>query len=415
MDDVTIIMAQALQGLGHLRVSDAISHGLPGGVTPLFLTSRDPVLSYSHKIVSTHVVFRALHEWVQRGWPEDLFTRWYRWSLRKNTTGLEKHLVGLLEQEQRQSTTLLVVATHFGLGHQFAALKERWEKTQGLRMVVVVVVTDDTPLHLWAVGGVDAVIVPSTKTKQALEAYHVRQHLPATTYVVLPYMVSPRLTNVLSAPQSQQRRDQLSPSTNTRIHVSVPVSGAAVQLTYLSHLIRSLHAGNDRFFLHIVSRDMPSARSFLKEMASLPYVHVQRSTDDRQVVDLYERLYEQEVIALEITKPSEQAFKALIPPTALGGSILLFSDPVGKQERDNLQFLERHHLIDPDPARNPSRSRCLRLPDGAAVSAQYVLQCLARGVFAHMARFTGYDNHPELSSDGVAQFWQWVRNYLSKQ
>lgn len=414
MDDVTIVMAQALQGLGHLRVSDAIAHGLPSGTTALFLTSRDPVLSFSHKIVSTHVVFRALHEWVQADRPEDLFTQWYRWSLRKNTAGLENHLVGLLEQEYRHPTTLLVVATHFGLGHQFAALKERWEKTRGGRMIVVVVVTDDTPLHLWAVGGADAVIVPSVQTKHALETYHQRQRLTPSTYVVLPYMVSPRLAKPLSAAQIQNRRDQLDQQSNTRIHVSVPVSGAAVQLTYLSHLIRALHSGNDRFFFHIVSRDMPSAQNFLKEMTVLPYVHVQSSTDDRQVVDLYEQLYEQEVIALEITKPSEQAFKALIPPTALGGSILLFSDPVGKQERDNLQFLVRHHLIDPDPTHNTPHLRGLRLPDGAAVSAQYVLQYLARGAFAQMAQFAGYDNHPELSSDGVAQFWQWVKNYLSE-
>lgn len=412
MEDVAVVMAQALQGLGHLRVSDAISHGLPKEVTPLFLTSRDPVLAYSHKIVSTHVVFRALHEWVQHGWPEELFTRWYRWSLRKNTSELEHHLTELLASQKRQPTTLLVVATHFGLGHQFAQLKSRWEKAHGSRMIVVVVVTDDTPLHLWAVDGADAIIVPSVHTKHALETYHQHQRLPPTTYIVLPYMVSPRLIKPLSAEQVQNRRDQLDPRSKSRIRVSVPVSGAAVQLTYLSRLIYTLHAGNSRFFFHIVSRDMPSAQTFLKEMTSLPYVDVKQSRDDHQVVDLYEQVYEQEVIAFEITKPSEQAFKALIPPTALGGSILLFSDPVGKQERDNLAFLTRHHLIDEDG--DAQRARGLRLPDGVATSSRCILDALTSGRFAQMVQFRGYDNHPELSAGGVAQFWQWVkRSYFS--
>jgi len=110
------------------------------------------------------------------------------------------------------------------------------------------------------------------------------------------------------------------------------------------------------------------------------------------VVDLYEKVYEDNRILLEVTKPSEQSFKALISPTCIGGSILLFSEPVGRQEWDNISFLRRHNLI-PDKnvqerlwklpeklseeAKGELRGwRGLMLPRGAGESARFIKWCL---------------------------------------
>jgi hypothetical protein len=54
---------------------------------------------------------------------------------------------------------------------------------------------------------------------------------------------------------------------------------------------------------------------------------------------------ETETLALEVTKPSEQTFKCLVPTGAQGGVILLFTQPVGTQEVDNMDFLQRHALV----------------------------------------------------------------------
>src|SRR5262249_21940152 len=153
----------------------------------------------------------------------------------------------------------------------------------------------------------------------------------------------------------------------------------------------------------------PYTQPFLNEMESRPFVTLHTSTTDRDIVEKYEGVYQQTLVALEVTKPSEQAFKALVDPHRRGGSVLLFSHPVGRQEYDNLDFMRRHHLI-PTPeeqqqlwdsaAANRAISadspllqealhwRGLRLPDDAVSAARYIAWCLEQKLFAQMLDFS---------------------------
>ena len=89
-------------------------------------------------------------------------------------------------------------------------------------------------------------------------------------------------------------------------------------------------------------------------MAGKAWVDLRVGKQDREVVDHYDVLLEKKIISLEVTKPSEQAFKGLLGTQSRGGVILLFSQPVGSQEYDNLDFLVRHSLV-------PSKETNLRL------------------------------------------------------
>lgn len=80
-------------------------------------------------------------------------------------------------------------------------------------------------------------------------------------------------------------------------------------------------------------------------MSNLEFVYLYIGSSDRKVIENYQYVYDKNTISLEITKPSEQSFKALIEPTKENAPILLFSNPVGRQEVDNLDFLRRHQLI----------------------------------------------------------------------
>lgn len=411
-DDTVIVFAQALTGLGHLRVTHALYHGLPQEANPIMLSSQDEQVNYIHKLASINPFVRSLMEFSQNGWAEDVFTWFARAYFRQHTKILEEQFLTILSARIIKPKTVIVVATHTLLAHQFAAIKDSFAKKNNVRVVFVVIVTDDSPQHIWAVSGADIIVVPSENTKRKLSQYQ------GAHYVVLPYMVSPRLSTELSIRQFSRRKDM------TKVHIAIPISGAAVQLSYYQKLIAQLSAISDRYFFHIVSHRSGSTSRFLSGMMGAPRVSLWVSASHRETVELYEALYEKEVIALEVTKPSEQSFKALLSPRKRGGAILLFSDPIGRQEWDNLRFMIRHHLIptkeeqerlwrgDTTLSEKAHSWRGLRLPVHSKSSAQFIHWCLTQGVFASMVQFSGYEKNPELAPNGVAQFWKLMEGYL---
>lgn len=430
--DLVIVLAQALTGLGHLRVTHALYRGLPPGVHALLLSSQDTRINYMHKIMSINPTLRQFMEFTQGGWAEDLFTVVARKYFRRPSKILEEQLQTILEEHIIKPKTLLIVATHLNLGHQLAAMKDEFGAKNNVHVVLIVVVTDDSPQHLWAVGGADMIFVPSEYTKRQLEAYQKKQKdMPGTTYVVAPYMVSPNLGIELTDAQFRRRTQELDPARLASIHVAIPVSGAAVQLAYFDKLIKELEHISDRFIFHIISQQSPSTNAFLGRMIGKQNVRLHVSSSHREVVEMYELVYEREVIALEVTKPSEQAFKALCKPHQRGGSILLFSDPVGRQEWDNVRFLQRHGLLPSatdqyalwkaaSGMKKPDETlmlrarswRALRLPTHSYASAQFIRWALEERLFATMVHFTGFQDNPELSSKGVDIFWKKVGQYV---
>jgi hypothetical protein len=433
--DLAIALAQALTGLGHLRVTHAIYRGLPSNVHAVLLSAQDTSVNYMHKIMSINPTLRRFMEFTQDGWAEDIFTAVARRYFRKKSKILEEQMQTILEEHIIKPKTLLLIATHMILGHQLAAMKEEFAKKNNVHVVLIVVVTDDSPQHLWAVGGADMIFVPSEYCKRQLETYHKKQtDMPGTTYIVAPYMVSPILGTELSDVQFRRRTQELDPARLASIHMSIPISGAAVQLAYFSKLITELEQESDRYVFQIVSQQSASTRDFLSQMIGKHNVRLHVSASHREVVELYEDIFDKEVIALEVTKPSEQAFKALFKPRQRGGCILLFSDPVGRQEWDNVRFLQRHSLLPnagdqialwrapmlhkklDDTLRIRARSwRALRLPTHSYASARFIHWALEERLFATMMRFSGFQENPELSSKGVDIFWNRVNQYIEQK
>ena len=142
------------------------------------------------------------------------------------------------------------------------------------------------------------------------------------------------------------------------------------------------------------------------------------------------------VISLEVTKPSEQAFKALLGTNLRGGVILLFSEPVGQQEFDNLDFLQQHSLL-PSTQTNAelwemaeshaavagaagsqllseaSNWRGVQIPRDPEKAAGFIWWMLTTGVFSQMMACATLpsvsDPYPdEVGPDGVARLWKLV-------
>jgi hypothetical protein len=430
-----VIFTYAPAGLGHLRVTDALYRGLPETVNPVLLGSKDKSIRLIHRITSINPFFRSAFEWLQSGPLSSFSNRLYRASLRSNTRLVYEQLADLIEEKMEPPKEILVISTHFGLAHKLAAVKKKLEKEKGIKIFLGVIVTDATFQHIWYVDGADLIVVPSHPVKEQYDAYG--KHLGAPVRIeVLPYPLRPDLGQRLDTNGATSRVDQLDATGKELIQMSIPISGAAVGTDYFLSLIRDLRGKSERFRFHIVSKDAPYTREFLAELGRNNGVDIHAAGVDREVVDAYDKLYNEEVIALEVTKPSEQAFKALLSTNLRGGSVLLFSTPVGKQEFDNLAFLQRHFLV-PSLQRNTelwemaengsviddaARSQLLdeahtwrgvRIPEDPEKAASFIWWMLTSGIFSQMVNghMTGNPSDPypdELGPDGVAKFWRLV-------
>jgi len=430
---VMVIFAYSPAGLGHLRVTDALYEGLPSGLTPVLLGSQDKSITLIHRLVSLHPLIRSLFEWGQSpGLQERFFTYFYRSGLRWGTKLLYRQLVTLLEQRLERPKTLVIVATHFGLAHQVAAIKERFMKEQKVRLYLTVVVTDDSPQFIWYVPGADTIFVPSQYTKNKLERYG-KPKLGAVRFVVNPYPVSPTLSRDLTAHKWEERLEQFNEEAKTAFYLALPVSGAAIGMVFFVKLIDSLYESCPRVVFHIIAKTSLYTLPYLHDLMSRPYVKIHLAASDRDVVTLYEAVYREYNFGLEITKPSEQAFKALINVNKVGGSLLLFAEPVGRQEIDNLNFLVKHQLIPnlteqkylwalsekgaklekEEILQKAKNWRGLVLPHHALKSARFISWCRHVGLFRVMIRHIrkvsySQEYQNEVNPQGVARFWEEV-------
>ncbi len=425
-EDVQVILTTAPAGLGHVRVTEAIRLGLPKDVRSEIVGIKDPSIQWLHRVASRDHRLRAGMEFVQNN-PmfEETFTRWYRKRLRSKSTEAYNRLHALIKRRRPVPRAVIVVSTHFSLAHQIAEVKDQLSEELGVCVVLAVIDTDDSPQNIWAVNGADYLFVPSGSTKEALLKYFNRFTKNVPELIVSPYPISKTFADMLSEADYAERAEQLKPTSKRKLQVIIPISGAAVQLGYFQDLITTIGYGGFSD-VTVVARDSSYTKSFLTWCQRHPSVNVAGDERDRDVVLEYERLYRSSVFAVEITKPSEQSFKSLVTPKQRGGVILLFSDPVGRQEDDNVSFLRRHRLmptveeqehleklvqmkpatIDPQILTRAHEWRGIMLPTSGVKAGEMIVQLRELGVLEAMAQFSGYVDHPELRGDGVKLFWR---------
>jgi hypothetical protein len=356
-----------------------------------------------HRFSSLNVPARHVMEFFQRGLAEALFTKVYTGWLKRHTGKLATQFIQLIQSQKGKPAKIIVVATHFGLAYQLGAIKAQLERTLGVPILLVVQITDDSPQSVWYVDSADLIISPSHKTKSALQEFARANNLNQVPLEVVPYPVDPAFAQALTSAQIAARVDQYTPGGQSPINIVIPVSGAAVGMQFFVHLMRHLHAASPRFVFYIVCRKAPFTETFLQLVQHEDYVRVFVSAEYKEVVEAYKQVYLAHVIAAEVTKPSEQAFKALLHAGSVGGSVLLLADPVGRQEYDNIALLDRHKLLSDDCARR----RGYILPYGSKASADLILDLFTSGkLLRAFSTFTAPTPTDELGANGVLAFWQ---------
>lgn len=428
-----VVFTYAPAGLGHIRVADALISGLPQGVPYLEFAPADKTTETTHRLTSLNVPARRVMEFFQRGLPEVIFTKLYVNYLKKHSVGLFQQFLDLINSLNERPEKIVVVATHFGLAYQLGAIKSRLEKALKTKIVMVIQITDDSPQIVWYVDSADLIVAPSHKTKDSLQTFAAKSKLRRVPIEVTPYPVSLEFAKRLSADKITNRKNQYDPLKMTPINIAIPVSGAAVGMEFFLHLMARLRGKSNRFVFHVICRRAPFTRKFLDEVSKRGYVKLYVSSDYKAVVEMHQRVYQENVIAAEITKPSEQAFKVLLSPDSVGGSFLFLAQPVGRQEYDNIDFLTRHgFLAEPQNCfdqnikirgkftsraalneqggvKDPESARGCILPMGSKASADLIWNLLMSGkLLSAFTNFAPPKPADELGDDGVTRFWKAV-------
>jgi hypothetical protein len=427
-----LVLVYAPAGLGHLRVTDALYHGLPETVNPVVLGGLDTSIQSIHRLTSVNPVGKAVFDWLQEGPYSEQTNRLYRDSLRADHRDVYNQMTRLLSERLERPEKILVACTHFGLAHKLAAIKDELQRREHVRMVLAVCVTDDTFQHIWYVDGADLLVVPSLYTKRKYVEYGQRMgNMPRIE--VVPYPIHPRMAQKLDESQVADRTHQVDANSAEPIRVSIPISGAAVGTGYVLKLMAALREQSGRFVFHVVCKNAPFTQDFLSDLAGKKWIDVRAVKADREVVNAYDVLIETQTLAFEVTKPSEQTFKCLAATGARGGVILLFTQPVGTQEFENMAFLRRQALV-PSSETNDQLwamaadkgridaallSRLLeeshlwrgvRIPSDPQQAAGFIWWMQTTGFFSRMLagnldRKVLDEDSRVLGPDGVAEFW----------
>jgi len=408
-----LIFTYAPAGLGHLRVTDALAESRPRNTQYVLLGSIDRFVTWVHRFTSINPFGKYIFLRSQYGVFEDIFTRFYRSLLVMSSGGVLRQLKEIALHNP-ECEDIWIVATHFGMAHQVGAIKERLIEETGKNIRLIVQVTDDTYQHIWCVRGADLTFVPSQFVKTKFETYAKKQRIDFVSEVI-PYPLSKLLTKKL--PKNMGLRQKVFSEKSGKINVAIPVSGAAVGLTYFMNLVKELKKLSDRFEFWVLVKQTPFTEMFISGMSNIPGVNVLMGKNDIQMIELYELLYGKNLIHLEITKPSEQAFKAIIYPTDVGGSVLLFTTPVGRQEKENIKFLERHCLI-PNSSQT-SVPRAIRISENPRIAAKFIKWGVNSGLFRKMTspnfRFSKKClSSGEVGPDGARLFWKQVVKKFGK-
>lgn len=427
---IKIVFATAPTGLGHIRVTEALKDALGANIQTETIGIMNPTSQFLHRITSRNLFLRYVMELFQTNTILETGYSWiYKNKLRHGNRSVRKYLENIVRMDSRgtEITKLLIIATHFGLAHQIASIKNRLARETGLEVILVVVVTDDSPQQMWAVSNANYTFVPSEKTAQRLEKW------TDTNIVVCPYPISLADETVLSKDELENRKSQIRYETNEKLSVLIPVSGAAVQLSFFKNVITELLFATNAN-VTVVSRLSPYTREFLAWCKRQKNIIVHESASDHGVVALYEKVIASTIFALEITKPSEQAFKALLSPTMRGGMLLMFSGAVGRQEFDNLSFLQRHGLLPVkrderllgkvldgnaslevrrDVLEKAKKWRGIILPRDGISASHMIVQLQKEGILDAMMVFSGFEKSSELSPSGAELFWKKLSAILS--
>ncbi len=402
---------------------DAIRDGRPGNITSFNIGITDIKSNRIHDLGSRVKLFVKLTEFYQTNPIAERFvTTFYTSYLRSHVKGVAEKFAAAAK-EYPHLKTWVIISTHFALAHSISAAKKILEEKFGIKIILCVVVTDDSPQRIWAVPNANLTFVASEFTKNKLTNFFPKDK--AESVKIISFPIASRLSQSMTISQFKHVIDQLKPESTYATHIEIPVSGAAVHLNFFGKFINILCREN--YLFTIIGQESILTKAFFKDIQKLPRVQLSIGVDPWQTVKFYESLfYQPNRPSIEITKPSEQAFKVLLNPRQRGGVILLLTNPIGRQEYDNLNFLIRNGFmanteeqkmlfVEKDLQKWNEKAknwRAIRLPDDPVAATDFIKRLKAAGIFYSMLSFVNKEEKMNLRTDGVDKIWEEIEKLL---
>lgn len=428
--DTLFVFTTSPSGLGHIRVMNAIKDSKPYGIDTYDIGIVNIKANRIHDLGSRVKAFVKLTEFYQTNpVAEWIVTKFYTRFLKRHTDEVFREFKDI-KTKYPNKKKWVVISTHFALAHSISSAKKRLESELGVSIYLCVIVTDDSPQRIWLVDNADLTFVASDETRSKLASYLPEKK--RATLKTISFPIAERLSQNLSTTEFQFIINQVDPRANTPLQIEIPISGAAVQLTFFQKLLQSLSQSDFGFrskagcSFSVIGLESILTMSFFEKIRSYARVQVSIGVDTWQTVEYYESVfYQPSRPAIEITKPSEQAFKAMLNPRQRGGVILLLTTPIGRQEYDNLNFLIRNGLA-PDENENEmlfneedlskwiprvKNWRALRIPEDPLKAALFIKRLKSTGIFYSMLSATIPDR-PNLKSDGVRRIWDEIEKMV---
>jgi hypothetical protein len=426
-----VIISTSPTGLGHIRVTKALIDGLIDKKKPEIIGISDTTIALMYRIISTNYFLRRIFEFGQNDpLTEKILTDLMRMYQQSHIKSTINEITRIIENDG-EIKQIVFVSTHPMIGSKIQKIIEK--KIFDIPTFHTVIVTDDSPQRFWMVPS-DCIFVPSNQTKDKLETLCKENNINCKEILVAPYPINPKYRTELEPHVLFNKQEQLDPDNPQRARICIPISGAAVQLDFYMSVVQELIDPQDiqdyrEFTFSVITREGNFTTPFINYFRHNDQVVFHIGANDLQTVELYDELYEQlNPPSLEITKPSEQCFKVLTGPQTMGGPIILLTDPVGRQEQDNLKYLERfgfmpnmqvHEILYKEMRTDRKSSiislleqaphwRALKLPSDPIYAAQFIRGCFSNGIFQAMQNYKKYTETNELSPNGVETIWSTI-------
>lgn len=425
-------------GLGHNRVRQAISEAISlNGVRHRVdeITVKDMLASHAHGMGSNNKLAKWWTETIQQSVPlQRIIAGPYNEAILRHDAEVVVRAAQTF-LDRCQNNEILLIAFHPDIAYNLCFFKTQLARRYNKNIRIAVYMTDHLlkPQYPWYQIDADFLIVPDHES--GVQALSQLEYWEKTMQgkrpegvsgipkiIEVPYPIDPRLVQPLDRDSYQRRLERLRSDNGERLRMVMPLGGSAPQTKFM----RSFAAGLvNTMDISTVAKATDSLVDFLSELRDLG-VGVKAALESNEVLDLFIRTIETLLPEFFVTKPSEQTNLTLATPRQVGGGIVLLTEPVGDQEKQNLRWLQKRGLIPSDrdaelldqhllrlrmdkleELRSKARHwRGLRLPSDSAQAVRFVLAARNFGIFEAMGNYQPATPSTETVWNGAQIFWQ---------
>lgn len=438
-------------GAGHLRPLKALQHVLSKYITRADVKT---LTAKTHSLGSNNPVGKWLMEMQQRHcFFQDLIAAplAHHLALRQDTKVVVETLKKLIEVARSEDKNeVMLIHTNPDPAYISGHRKFELEKEENINICNVLVITDHFPTHpqfIWNLIDMDIIVAPdevtAVTTEKELQRWAKKMKKPIEKLprvITCGFLQEPFFTCENEEFRNKRLRQTL-PESVEKIDVAIPLGGASPGMPFLGDLVKKLHDINFSFNPWSVRKKNGRPMSVVYDEALIKAEgQVVEVDNNDELIDIFgERFISENRPTAVIVKPGELSNLMLFSPKQTGGAIMLLTEPVGDQEKQNKLYFQSKYggsVLPTDHEnqqlvglvyRNINKDqidgvdtvlfeqfkkqavkwRGVSLPPDPKIAADFIYGLKKFGIMHAMAQYEKYDTVPDgQKSNGVFSFME---------